>query len=71
MADYPSTIQVSLDGVDITTNLFGKSVLVPSTGNDIFRDLDISSLVKGAGTHRIEIYTASGIGQVEARVEIR
>jgi hypothetical protein len=73
MAAYPQAVRVLIDGVDITTYLFGKDSINIVDGQNIFRDLDISAFVKGAGVHYVEITSGGNVysGQVEARVEIR
>jgi hypothetical protein len=73
MATYPQYVTVLVDGVDVTTYLFGTLSINVDDARHIFRDLDISAFVKSAGVHFVEVVT-SGQGysfQVEARVEIR
>jgi hypothetical protein len=71
LADYPIMVTVLIDGNDVTRTLFGTDVINPSDQLNAFKNLDISSFIRGPGSHYIEIYTTSGVGQVETRVEIR
>lgn len=71
MAEYPIMVTVFIDGNDVTRTLFGADAINPSDQQNTYKNLDISSFIRGPGSHYVEIYTTSGVGQVEARVEVR
>lgn len=67
---YPSDIRVFIDGKDATKWIFGTETVALTAVNREWKRIDISSFIKGAGSHKIEITCGAGIGRVEARVEI-
>jgi hypothetical protein len=73
MADYPTEVTVWIDGIDVTFQLFGVAEINPSSIAYMWRDIDISGLVRGVGSHILEIRTSGegSSGQVDARIEIR
>jgi len=68
---YPTDVKVFLDGKDITKYIFGTDTIVLSNVNNTWRNIDITPHIKGPGLHKIEITAATGVGRVEARVEVQ
>ncbi len=69
---YPSGLKIFIDGKDATYYIFGVNTFEPSSDNNTWRDIDISTyLRKVDGLHTIEITSQNGNGRVECRVEIR
>jgi len=71
VANYPIMITVSIDGKDVTQSLFGVQSITPTDLQNTFKDIDITPFIRGPGTHSIAVYTVSGAGQVETRIEVR
>lgn len=67
---YPENIRVWIDNVDITRWIFGSSILSPDEDLNIWRNIDISSFVRGAAVHTLKV-TCESRGKVEARIAIR
>jgi hypothetical protein len=67
---YPIDVKVWIDGKDATKWIFGSETVVLSNINRKWSKIDISSFIKGPGTHEIEITAEAGIGRVECRLEI-
>jgi len=67
---YPTDVKVFIDGKDVTKYIFGTDTIVLSDVNNTWRDIDIGPHLRGPGLHTIEITAATGVGRVEARVEI-
>ena len=68
---YPTDVKIFIDGKDVTKWIFGAATVTLSSVNNTWRNIDISSFVRGAGLHKIEITAGNGVGRVEARVEIK
>lgn len=68
---YPTGCKLYVDGVDVTKWVFGTSTIDPTDTLNTWRNIDISTFIKGPGMHKIEITATGGVGRVEARVEIR
>lgn len=69
-AAYPTGIRIYIDDKDITNWIFGTDTLELDNINNTWRNIDITSFIKGAGFHTIKITAESGVGRVEARVEM-
>jgi hypothetical protein len=67
---WPENVQVWLDNVDITRWVFGSNFLTPTEDFNVWRNVDISTFVRGAGIHKLKI-TCENAGKVQARVAIR
>lgn len=68
---YPTGVKIYLDGKDITRYIFNSEIIVLSDADHVFRNIDLTSFIKGPGLHTLEVTADSGTGRVEARVEIR
>lgn len=69
-ASFPADCRVFIDGIDCTQWLFGKETITPTEVQHRWRDIDITSYVKGVGLHTIKITAEAGVGRVDARVEL-
>jgi hypothetical protein len=67
---WPTNVQVWIDNVDITRWVFGSNFLTPTEDFNIWRNVDISSFVKGPGIHKLKI-TCQDAGKVQSRIAIR
>lgn len=67
---FPADCRVFIDDVDCTYWLFGVDTITPDDINHRWRDIDISQFVKGAGLHTIKVTADSGVGRLDARVEL-
>lgn len=67
---YPSDVKVYIDGKDVTKWIFGSETVTISNVNRVWKNIDITSFIKGFGSHKIEVTCGAGVGRVEARVEI-
>lgn len=67
---YPTDVKVFIDGVDVTKWIFGTDTVTLTNVDNTWRDIDVSSFIKGPGIHKIEVTCGGGVGRVEARVEI-
>jgi len=67
---YPTDVKVFIDGVDVTKWIFGVDTVTLTNVDNTWRDIDISSFIKGVGIHQIQVTAGGGVGRVEARVEI-
>ncbi len=67
---YPTNIRIFIDDVDQTNFLFNVDDLDLDDFNNIFEDIDITSLLPNPGRHKIEITCDDGVGRVEVRLEI-
>jgi hypothetical protein len=70
MASYPTDIRIFIDDEDVTYWLFGTETISPTDADNIYRDIDVSGFVRGAGYHTLRIESGAGVGRVEARLEI-
>lgn len=71
VASYPTGVKIFLDDEDITKNIFGEEVITLTDLENTWRDLDITPYVKYVGLHKLRITAETGVGRVDARVEIR
>jgi hypothetical protein len=67
---YPSDIRVFIDGRDVTKWIFGTETVTLTNVNRDWKNIDISSFIRGPGLHKIEVTAGAGVGRVEARVSI-
>lgn len=68
---YPTNVRVFIDDVDVTFWIFGTETLALDDLNKTFRNIDISSYVKGEGEHKLEITCEGNVGRVEARIKLQ
>lgn len=83
---YPTGIKIYIDGEDATWYIFGVNTFNPSSGNNVFKNINITPYLRHASTanpstmhpdegttdeHTIVITAADGNGRVECRVEVR
>jgi len=69
-AQFPSGIKVFVDDVDITYWIFGSDTLTIDDSNSRFTGIDLTPYCSGAGEHRIEVTCDTGVGRVEARIQL-
>ncbi len=67
---YPSDVRVFIDNRDVTKWIFGSETITLSDVNNTWKNIDISSFIKGHGEHKIEVTAGAGVGRVEVRLEI-
>lgn len=67
---YPTEVSILLDGKDITKWIFGQDTITLSNVANTWRNIDLSSYISGPGIHTLEVQCVSGVGRVEARLEI-
>ena len=68
---YPTDVKVYIDDEDITYWIFGVDSIDITDSNYRFKDIDISPFCSSPGEHTLEITCATGVGRVEARLEMR
>lgn len=71
MALYPTDVKVFIDDKDVTKFIWGSETITLSEVNNTWRNIDISQFIRGPGLHKIEITAGTGVGRVEARVEMK
>lgn len=69
-ASFPAECKVFIDEIDCTYWLFGSDTITPTELQHRWRDIDISMYVKGAGLHTLKVTANSGVGRVDARIEL-
>ncbi len=67
---YPSDVRVYIDGRDVTKYIFGSETIELSDVNNTWKNIDISSFLRGHGSHKVEVTAGAGVGRVEVRLEI-
>ena len=69
---FPTINSILIDDTDITFAVFGVLTIDPTDVSHIWRQIDISTHIKGPGYHTIKITTGGPLpGRVEVRVKIR
>ena len=70
MPTYPTGVKIFIDEQDATKWIFGTDTITLSNLENTWRNIDITSFIKGPGLHTIEITAEGGVGRVETRLEI-
>jgi hypothetical protein len=70
MASFPAECRVYIDNIDCTQWLFGSDTITPTEIQHRWRKVDISQYVKGAGLHTLKVVPTSGVGRLDARIEL-
>jgi hypothetical protein len=69
-AAYPTGLKLFIDDEDITYWVFGDDTFEINDIDYRFTGIDLSPYCSEPGEHRLEITCESGVGRVEARLEI-
>lgn len=70
-ASFPADCRVFIDDVDVTPWLFGgRETITPTELKHRWGKIDISLYVKGPGLHKLKVTAESGVGRLDARLEI-
>jgi uncharacterized protein (DUF1015 family) len=67
---YPTGVQVFIDDEDVTKWIFGVDEIELNDVENSFRNIDLSPYCSAPGEHRLTISCATGVGRVEARIEV-
>jgi hypothetical protein len=67
---YPTGIRILIDDEDITSWIFGTDTLEINDIENRFTDIDLSPYCSDPGEHTLTVSCDSGVGRVEARIEI-
>lgn len=68
---YPTGIKVFIDDEDVTMWIFGSETIELNDLEYRFTGIDLSPYCSEPGEHKLEITCESGVGRVEARLEIQ
>lgn len=69
-ATYPTGVKIYVDDEDVTYWVFDADTIDLDDSNFRFSDIDLTPFCSTPGEHKIEITCDSGIGRVEARLEM-
>lgn len=69
-ADYPTDLRIFIDDEDVTYWIFGSETFEINDIEYRFTGIDLSPFCSDAGEHKLEITCETGVGRVEARLEI-
>lgn len=70
MSTYPTGIRVLVDSEDVTYWIFGADTIELTDLMYRFSNIDLSPYCSEPGTHRLQITCETGVGRVEARIQI-
>jgi hypothetical protein len=70
VATYPTGIRVYIDDEDVTYWIFGSDTIEINDLEYRFEGIDLSPYCAEPGDHKLEITCDTGVGRVEARIQI-